>query len=367
MPAPIDDIIKRLVVPQWLAGEARDRIAIDNNIGSGTVSSIVNSYKIGLDNLDLDLFRGLMVEAKKEGLIPSDLASHVRLNNYLVKSGAAEDKIESFIANVSTNDVSPEKVIQYMNQLYDVSKEESIPFEQVSSYIKEKLEEKKKIEEEIKQTDAILQSKNVSIQAINEHLQLNEKLKEHGLSTQDIDKLLNVLLNAKKYGFDGKEIADKFYNIQGLEWKEKQLKDKCKKLSKKISRYKDVAPLAEDIAALGIGINELIALKAGINEAVKHYNLPFVSATMHLIADIKKYNKINGLKKELSTLYLFKFAINEACSSQTESLITLAKLKSYGVTEDRILQLNNFVENNGYKASSYTSNTSRPEFGISSR
>jgi hypothetical protein len=210
MPAPIDDIIKRRVVQQWLAGEARDRIAIDNNIGSGTVSSIVNSYKIGLDNLDLDSFRGLMVEAKKEGLIPSDLASHVRLNNYLVKSGAAEDKIESFIANVSTNDVSPEKVIQYMNQLYDVSKEESIPLEQVSSYIKEKLEEKKKIEEEIKQTDAILQSKNVSIH-------------------------------------------------------------------------------------------------------------PFVSATMHLIADIKKYNKINGLKKELSTLYLFKFAINEACSSQTES------------------------------------------------
>jgi len=96
MPAPIDDIIKRLVVQQWLAGEARDRIAIDNNIGSGTV----NSYKIGLDNLDLDSFRGLMVEAKKEGLIPSDLASHVRLNNYLVKSGAEEDKIESFIANV---------------------------------------------------------------------------------------------------------------------------------------------------------------------------------------------------------------------------------------------------------------------------
>jgi hypothetical protein len=35
----------------------------------------------------------------------------------------------------------------------------------VSSYIKEKLEEKKKIEEEIKQTNAILQSKNMSIQA----------------------------------------------------------------------------------------------------------------------------------------------------------------------------------------------------------
>jgi hypothetical protein len=32
------------------------------------------------------------------------------------------------------------------------------------------------------------------------------------------------------------------------------------------------------IAALSIGINELIALKAGINEAVKHYNLPHLAA-----------------------------------------------------------------------------------------
>jgi hypothetical protein len=68
-----------------------------------------------------------------------DLGSHFRLFNYLVKSGAAEDKIESFIANVSTNDVSPEKVIQYVNQLYDVSKKESIPLDQVSSYIRQKL------------------------------------------------------------------------------------------------------------------------------------------------------------------------------------------------------------------------------------
>jgi hypothetical protein len=63
---------------------------------------------------------------------------------------------------------------------------------------------------------------------------------------------------------------------------------------------------------------------------------------MHLIEDIKKYNKINGLKKELSTLYLQKFALDEAYSSQRQSLIALAKLKSHGLTEDRLLQLNNF-------------------------
>jgi len=138
---------------------------------------------------------------------------------------------------------------------------------------------------------------------------------------------LNLLKNAKRYGFDGKEIADKLYNIQELEWKEKELKDKCKKISKRISKFKEVVRLTEDIAALGIGIDELLALKVGVYQATKHYNLPPLAATLRLIDDIRKYNKINGLMEELSTLYLRKFVINEACSSQCESLITLAKLK----------------------------------------
>jgi hypothetical protein len=48
----------------------------------------------------------------------------------------------------------------------------------------------------------------VSIETINEHVKLNEKLNEYNLSFQDIDKLLNVLVNAKEYGFDGKKIVE---------------------------------------------------------------------------------------------------------------------------------------------------------------
>jgi hypothetical protein len=56
---------------------------------------------------------------------------------------------------------------------------------------------------------------------------------------------------------------------QELEWKEKELKGKRKKLSKRISKYKDVVPLTEDVAALGIGVDELLALKVGINQSSK--------------------------------------------------------------------------------------------------
>jgi hypothetical protein len=120
----------------------------------------------------------------------------------------------------------------------------------------------------------------VTLEAIDEHIKLNEELNKHDLSIRDIGKLLNLLSNAKKYGFDGKEITSKLYNILDLEWKEKELKDKCKKLSRRISKYKDVVPMTEDIAALGIGIDELLALKVGVYQAAKHYNLPPVTATL---------------------------------------------------------------------------------------
>jgi hypothetical protein len=122
MPAAIDEIIKRRVVQQWLSGEARDKIVVDNNIGAGTVSIIVDDYKIGLDNLDFGSFRELMLEAKKRDMTPSDLASHFRLFNYLLKSEAAEDKIESFITNINSGYIPLEEVIEPLNQIYEISK-----------------------------------------------------------------------------------------------------------------------------------------------------------------------------------------------------------------------------------------------------
>jgi hypothetical protein len=52
-----------------------------------------------------------------------------------------------------------------------------------------------------------------------------------------------------------------------------------------------------------------LAFNIAIKEAAKHYNLPFVSATLRLIDDIRKYNKINGLKKELDALTLQKYTL----------------------------------------------------------
>jgi hypothetical protein len=133
MPPLTDEQTRSNVIRQWILGFPRDTIAERNGVSARTVSSIVGNYKARLDELDFDSVRQLAVEAREQGWNFADLASHARLYNYFIKSGAAEDKIELFIANVSTGDVSPEKVIELVYQLHEVSKAESIPLDDTSN------------------------------------------------------------------------------------------------------------------------------------------------------------------------------------------------------------------------------------------
>lgn len=100
---------------------------------------------------------------------------HFRISNF-IKSGAAEEKIESFIANISSSEAPPERTVKLVNELFNISKSESIPLDQVPGYVREKLQEKQKIDEEIKQANDILQSRNVNIETINEYIRVSEKL-----------------------------------------------------------------------------------------------------------------------------------------------------------------------------------------------
>jgi len=81
MPAPIDASIKRKVIQEWLSGYSRPKIAIDNNIGEGTVNGVVSEFKIGLDAAGFDSSRELALQARKQGLNLSEIASNFRLYN----------------------------------------------------------------------------------------------------------------------------------------------------------------------------------------------------------------------------------------------------------------------------------------------
>jgi hypothetical protein len=211
------------------------------------------------------------------------------------------------------------------------------------------------MDEQIQEVDAVLQTKNVKAKAINEYVKLNERLNKHGLSTQDVNKLVKLVVNAKRYGFDAKKFVWKLSNIKEIEKREKGLRGNCVIFSKQAGKYKEIIPLAQLIYDMHIDRSELISFKVAVNEAAQIYGLTPFAAALRVINVVSDYNKKGQLEHELSELSLQKYAINEFCSSRSPVIMALMKLKSRGMPEERILQLNNILENNVYKASSYTS------------
>ena len=151
MPAPVDDRVKGQVIQDWSAGKSSDEIATKKGIGAGSVSNIINEFKCGLENYDYISIRELAVQIKKEGITFPQLALMYRRHNYIKKLGANEEQIESLIANLldGARSLPEEKIVDLMNQVYEISKSESIPLTEVPQYVNQSLEKKKRLEDEI--------------------------------------------------------------------------------------------------------------------------------------------------------------------------------------------------------------------------
>src|SRR5947209_2383126 len=252
MPAAIDPLVKKQVINQWLAGDSRDKIAADNDIGAGTVTNIINEWKKGVEDSDYNSLRELAIYSKKQGFGLSRIASSIRLSNYIQKLGANQDQIESFIANLADSP-DPKRLIEVANQVAHLSRSESLPLEDLEGHVKHKEEEKQMLEDEIKQRRAILESTNVDIKTIEEYKQLKAELNKYHLSSADPKKLVTVLDNIKHYGYDPKKIVAEFSNIKSLKRRENALQDNCKLLEERMAKCQSVLPLCEQIVRLRIG------------------------------------------------------------------------------------------------------------------
>src|SRR5438874_13658808 len=128
MPPSLDASVKDQVRKLWFSGETRKDIAAECQIGAGSVTNIVDEWKKGLEESDLEWIRELAVQLKKEGTTLAEFASIYRRHNYIKKLGANEDQIESLIVNLlnGANSVPNEKIVDLINQLFELSKSESI-------------------------------------------------------------------------------------------------------------------------------------------------------------------------------------------------------------------------------------------------
>jgi hypothetical protein len=329
MPAAIDNFVKTNVIKHWLDGDTRDKIASNNQIGAGTVTGIINEWKKGVEALEYESVRELSISCKKQGINLGTLASSVRLNNYVQRLGANLEQIEAFIANLA-NSPEPKKLFDVANQIAQISMSESIPLDVLADHIKRQQYEKQRLEKEIEEAGALLKSKNIDIQTLNEHKKLKEELNVHCLSIQDPHILLSVLNTIRQIGYEPQKIVREFSRIKSLRQTERELNNSCKALESRLSRYREVLPMCEQIVRLRIRMGELLAFHTVVCEKAEMHNLSREGAAHRVIGDIRDYDKLGGLKKLLNDISMQIFMMNQISASQNYAVNALMKLQLYG-------------------------------------
>ena len=139
------------------------------------------------------------------------------------------------------------------------------------------------LEREIEEADAILKSKNIDIQTLNEYKKLKEGLNVHGVSIEDVRILLSILKTIGHIGYEPRKIVRELSRIKSLRQTERQLIHSCKVLESQLARCKEVLPMCKQIVDLRIGIGELIAFHTAVCEKAEMLNISRESAGYRVI------------------------------------------------------------------------------------
>ena len=73
------------------------------------------------------------------------------------------------------------------------------------------------------------------------------------------------------------------------------------------------------------------------------HNLSMESAAYRVIEEIRDYNNLGGMKKQLSDVSMKIFTMNQISSCQNNAIMALARLHVYGITDDEILNVHDIL------------------------
>ncbi len=120
----IPPLIKTAVIMNWLTGMPRDNIGINNQLSSGSVSSIIQEFK-NKEIPDMDLLRGVAVSLKRDDLDLVQFASSMRLKKQLDNLGLSEERIEKFLEYLAVffyknDDRNVERFLLQLESVYEM-------------------------------------------------------------------------------------------------------------------------------------------------------------------------------------------------------------------------------------------------------
>ena len=165
----------------------------------------------------------------------------------------------------------------------------------------------------------------------------------HGLSLKDPQIILSMLKTFREIGYEPQKIVREFQKIKSFKQTERQLNNRWKALEARANKYKEVLPLCEQVERIGIGLTELLALHSAVLNRAAKENLSRQDAAYRVMEDIENYEKIGGLKNEISNMVMQKYAIDQMTAPREKAINSLIRLQAFGITDEEILGLHGFL------------------------
>jgi hypothetical protein len=342
---------KSQIITDWLSGKRRREISLNNGISTGTVSNIVEEWRLRLGGSELDSLRELVLEWRKSGITAAECALGFRIVNVLRSLGTKEDQLYLFLNQIYDKcqyfDISPDTIVHTARQVAELVNE--MPISEIPKYVQEKVQEKVRVDNEIQQAireksnaEALLQStlKNnaVTMQTLGAFIRAKDFLmNDHNIHIEsDLSKVVNLINNSRLLGFDPNRIVSYLSNIADLEARERQLLDsigrahdehemykKNMKITfKEIEENKTLLETFNQLNSMGFGLEELANIRnmSSEFEAASH-NIPNDSlVNKRYIAKtvLDRLRETQFLKKEVQSLEQEKSMLQQEIAQQTE-------------------------------------------------
>ena len=318
---------------------------------------------------------------RKVGITATQCALGFRTATVMLRIGVKEDSLESFILDVYNRckdiGLSPENISSYLVDLLEFSK--TVSLSKIPDYVKEKMNEKVKLEGEIEKLkaqietlkeqkedaeslrDIALQDERMTSSGLKWYSQLREELRKYGISVEDISKLAKLVNNLKQYDYNVEKVINLFSDLEGLRLHHKylqetipsfedtieDLKRECSTLEASIAMHNQVLSKYHDLEIMGFGLNQLQFLWTTVNEIARENNIPLSEAVTKFLSDVERqYNnklgfqsKVEGLRNEVNNLNQEQARLRSELLSLPLVAPKLIKLTQSGVTEQDIIDI----------------------------
>ena len=100
MRLPTPEHVKSAVIDAWMMGKARDKIALEFTISTGTISNIIEQWQNKIGVYDAKNLRDLGVALKKAKITPLQCVDGLRITNIITQLGINEDHLIDFLQNL---------------------------------------------------------------------------------------------------------------------------------------------------------------------------------------------------------------------------------------------------------------------------